>query len=237
MINIVNNILSSCGYEQVDIDIHIDNHEFYLFRPSEENFREEYFVTFQLKNQSDLAARLLLDEEAQELFEAISGSGKVDIHFEKNCTMLICNEEGGIGKQTILALEEDQYNFKKNVITYTPDDLKYLKDFLAQNNIDEITNSVINMIINSGRGQDFLEFKYNTANKTGHYSIMLKIVLKMPFITYSPHEQLLINLNGEIKNALNPYQSSLYSRLMESEIEWTDENLHQQISTIWGDLA
>ncbi|MBN0617384.1 hypothetical protein JTM18_36430, partial [Pseudomonas aeruginosa] len=68
---------------------------------------------------SDAAAQKILEEKAQELFEAISNSGKVDRPFEKNCTMLICHEEEGISRQTILALEEDQYNFKKNVITYT----------------------------------------------------------------------------------------------------------------------
>lgn len=236
MINIINNILSSNGYKQVNIEISLDNQAFYLFCPCEESKREEYFITIQLQIQSDAAAQAMLEETAQELFEAICNSGKVDRPFEKNCTMFICHEEEEITRQTILSLEEDQYNFKKNVITYTQDELATLKAYISENKIEKITNGVINMIITSEDGRNFLAFKEDHANSKGYYSLILKTALKLPFITYSPQEQQLTNLNSEIENALNKYQSSIYSRLLESEIEWTDENIHQQVAMIWGDI-
>ncbi|HGK0851289.1 TPA: hypothetical protein ACKAFX_005277, partial [Pseudomonas aeruginosa] len=61
--------------------------------------------------------------------------------------------------------------------------------------------------------------------------------LKLPFITYSPQEQQLTNLSSEIENSLSPHQSSIYSQLMESEAEWTDDNIHHQVAKIWGGLA
>ncbi|MBN0063296.1 hypothetical protein JTL66_34330, partial [Pseudomonas aeruginosa] len=78
MISIINNILSSNGYKQVDMETSLDNDSIYLFCPSERSKREEYFVTIQLQTQSDAAAQKILEEKAQELFEAISNSGKVD---------------------------------------------------------------------------------------------------------------------------------------------------------------
>lgn len=237
MINIINNILSSNGYNQVKLEPPFNDQVFYLFCLPEESKREEYFVTIQLQTQSDAAAQALLEEKAQELFEAISNSGKVDRPFEKNCTMLICHEEQRISRQTILSLEEDQYNFKKNIITYTPRELANLKAHISESGIEKITNNVINEIINSEGGRNFIDFKGDHANSKGYYSLTLKAALKLPFITYSPQEQQLTNLNDEIKNSLNPYQSSIYSQLIEPGTEWTDDNIHQQIAKIWGNLV
>lgn len=235
MINIINNILSSNGYKQVEIEIPLNNQAFYLFCLPEESKREEYFVTIQLQTQSESEAQALLEEMAQELFEAISNSGKVDRPFEKNCTMLICHEEERISRQTILALEEDQYNFKKNVITFTPHELENLKTHLSESGVEKITNNVINEIINSEHGRKFLAFKDDRANSKNHYSLVLKAALKLPFITYSPQEHQLINLSDEIKNSLAPNLYSIYSQLIESE--WTEENIHQQVARIWGGSA
>lgn len=235
MINIINNILFSNGYKLVNIEFSFNSQAFYLFCPCEESKREEYFLTTQLRMQSDAAAQAVL-ETSQELFEEICNSGKVDRSFEKNCTMFICHEEKEITRQTILSLEEDQYNFKKNVITYTQDELATLKAYISENKIEKITNDVINMIITSEDGRNFLEFKENHANSKGYYALILKTALKLPFITYSPQEQRLTNLNSEIESALNSYQSSIYNRLLESEIEWTDENIHQQVSIFWEGL-
>lgn len=234
MINIINNILSSNGYKQVGIDIPFNNQAFYLFCMPEDSMREEYFVTIQLQTQSEAAAQTLLEEEAQELFEAISNSGKVDRPFEKNCTMLICHEEEKISRQTILALEEDQYNFKKNVITFTARELANLKSHLYESGVEKITNDAVNDIISSENGRKFLAFKGGRANSENHCSLALKIALKLPFITYIPQEQQLTNLNDEIKNSLAPSLYSIYSHLIESE--WTEENIHQQVAIIWGDL-
>lgn len=237
MISIINKILFSNGYKHVEIEIPLSNQIFYLFCLPEENKREEYFVTIQLQTQSDASAQTLLEEKAQELFEAISDSGKVDRPFEKNCTMLICHEEERISRQTILALEEDQYNFKKNVITYTLRELADLKSYLSDSGIEKITNNVINKIINLEGGRGFLSFKDDHANSKGHYSLILKSALKLPFITYSPQEQQLRNLNDEIESSLSPYLSSIYSKLIEPEAEWTDDNTHQQVERIWGGLV
>jgi hypothetical protein len=236
MISIINNILSSNGYKRVAIELPLDMAEIYLFCPSDLNKREEYFVTVQLHSQSDATAQELLEKQALELFEAISCSGKVDRPFEKNCTMLFCHDEAKIRRQTILALEEDQYNFKKNVIAYDQQGIVALKAFLVKEQIEKITNSAINSIINAERGKSFLEFKGNNKQQKDHYSLILKTALKLPFITYSPQEQQLTNLLLDIESSLSPNQSSIYSQLESSDVEWTDDNIHQQVERVWGSL-
>ncbi len=236
MIDIINNIFASHGYKKVNVELSLDNLSVCLFCSAEESNREEYFVTVQLQIESDEAAQTILEEKAQELFEAISNSGKVDRPFEKNCTMILCQDEGKIDTQTILALEEDPYNFKKNVITYSSSELDALRVHLAESKIEGITNRVINEIINAEGGKGFLEFKDNHMTSKGHYSLILKIALKLPFVTYNPQEQQLTNLSLEIEKSLSPAQFSIYSQLVDSEVEWTDENTYQQVERIWGGL-
>lgn len=237
MIEIINNILSSSGYKQVDIEPPYNDYDIYLYCPSEAINREEYFVTLQLHAQSDEAAKTILLEKAQILFEEISNSGQVSRPFEKNCTMFICHEEDKINRQTILALEEDPYNFKKNVITYTQPELEALLAYLAENKIESITNAAINNIINSEEGRGFLEFKDSHKSSKSLYSLVLRTTLKLPFVTYHPQEQKLSNLSLEIRKSLSQDQNSIFSQLLDSELELTDENIHKQIERIWSDLG
>ncbi|MBL4763577.1 MAG: hypothetical protein JKY93_12880 [Gammaproteobacteria bacterium] len=237
MISIINNILSNNGYKRVDIDLQLDIAATYLYCPSDLSTREEYFVTVRLHTQSDAAVKAVLEEQAQELFEAISYSGKIGESFEKNCTMLLCHDEDEIDRQTMLELEEDQYNFKKNVIAYTHQEFVALQAYLAQEKIEKITNNVINSIINAESGKSFLEFKENNKKQNDHYSLILKAALKLPFVTYIPQEQQLTNLLLEIKDSLPPDQSSIYSQLVNLDVEWAEENIHQQVERIWGGLV
>lgn len=236
MINIINNILSNNGYKLVDIDLLLESAEIYLFRPLDLSKREEYFVTARLNIQSDIAAVAVLEEIAQELFDKISCSGKVDISFEKNCTMLLCHEEGKINRNTILALEEDHFNFKKNVIVYSEKELLAIQAYLVAEQIDEITNSVINDIITSDNGKNFLNYKENHKHQCDHYSLILKISLKLPFVTYTPKEQELSNLDNDIESALTPDQLLIYKQLVNSKFELNEDIIHQQVEGIWGGL-
>lgn len=203
MITILSNILLSNGYKLVDLDFQQDVAEIYLFQPLDEVDREEYFVTIKLHIQSDDAAKNFLEVKSEELFEKISNSGRVDSSFEKNCTILLCHEEDNISRQTVLEIEENQYNFKKNVIAYSQKELSAMEYYLASNQVDRITNSVVNRIINSDGGKDFLAFKNNNKQQKDHYSLMLKTVLKLPFITYTPQEKQLINLSLDIENSFS----------------------------------
>lgn len=237
MIHIINNILANNGYKLINIELLFDIAQYFLFCPSDFNEREEYFLTIRLNIQSNEEARLLLEKYTEEIFEEIRCSGKVDSSFEKNCTMLICHEEDKICRETILAIEEDQYDFKKNVIAYTQQEFVALETYLAQEQIEKITNSVINNIITANSGQSFLDFKYNHIQQKNYYSVILKTALKLPFITYIPKKQQLSSLSHEIESSLSSNQTLIYSQLVNSNIDWDEENVYQQVESIWGSLV
>jgi hypothetical protein len=237
MINIINNILSNNGYKQVELLLEQDVADLYLFCPLTDSKREEYFVTVKLRTQSDSNAQRLLENQVQDWFETISHSGKVDQTFEKNCTMLLCQEEDKISRQTILMFEEDQYNFKKNVIASSQEEVQALQNYLVQEQIEKITIKVINNIINVDSGKGFLDFKENNKLQKDHYSLILKIALKLPFITYIPQEQQLSNLLSDIDNSLSPELASIYNQLTNLDVEWTESNCVQNVEMIWGRLV
>jgi hypothetical protein len=234
MINIINNILLSNGYNKIESEFILDDSLIYIFCPKIENKREEYFVTIQLYNQSEDAALNLLENKVDELFTAISYSGLVNQTFQKNSTLLLCYEENKISRNMILSIEEDQYNFKKNVVTYSNEELVSLDSYLKKKQVSNITNDVINKIINAEGGSEFLNFKINNQHQKDHYSLILKTTLKLPFITYSQEIQELSSLLDDIDSSLSSEQSLLFNKLISSGVEWTEANATENVLSIWS---
>ncbi|GGC89481.1 ABC-three component system middle component 1 [Vreelandella lutescens] len=233
MIEVVKNILDSNGYRLVDLELHHDEAEIYIYQPLEEIMREEYFVAVRLRNQTDAEARNWLEIKAEPLFEQVFSSGKVNNEFLKNCTMLLCFEEDKINRDTVLLIEEDQYNFKKNVISYYHEELADLKKYMKELKIESLNGFVINRMINSDEGRSFLSFKDNHKQQRNYYSLILKVVLKLPFFSYAPKEQSLVNLDKEIESSLTSDQFSIYNQLLSEDVEWSEENILECVERIW----
>lgn len=236
MNKIINNILTSNGYREIDLTIKQNLAELNLFYPQEGILREEYFITAKFYNQTNECARILLETYAQEWFDLIRESGKVDQTFEKNCTLLLCHEEDNITRQSILMLEEDEYNFKKNVIAFTLKELDSLNDYLKLKNIKFITSEFINEVINENGGAVFLKFKDNNKEQKNYYSLILKSVLKLPFINYQPKEKQLSNLIGDIEASFSQDQLYIYKKLIDENEIWEDGEIEQKVESIWRKL-
>lgn len=236
MINIINKVLISNNYESIEIENSLSNYVIKLFQSQSHAYKDEFFIVLQSNIQSNSDALDILKEKSEILYEEILNSGKVPPTFKKNSTLIICQDQTKIERGTIYSLEEDPFNFKKNVITYTEEELNSLEKYLSEKNINELTNENISKIINSKNGIEFLEFKENKENKLNYYSLTLKIILKLPFITYIPKEKLLNDLELDIKNSLNSSQNEIYNKLLNLSLEWNDENIFQNINQIWGEI-
>lgn len=234
MITILNNIMASNRFTLVDVDLSTQYLGFSLYQ-AESARREEYFLTVHLENNSDQALQNLLDNTAQEIFEDIQSSGKVDLYFEKNCTMLICLDSFGLNHDLVLALEEDPYNFKKNVIKYSPLEVAALDDYLTSKAIDALTNEIINNILNGNNGKDFLAFKYQNGNGHRLYDLIVRVVLKLSFLSYNPQEQKLENLTVQIDSALPSELTQTFEKIL--AVNWADEKVVGNVESIWGNKA
>lgn len=230
MITILNDIMASNALSAVDVGLNYDMFNIYLFK-AKNSHREEYFLTLELTDTSDKALRDFLDEKAQEIFEDIQKSGKVEVFFEKNCTMLICLKSEKLKPELILAFEEDPYNFKKNVITYSDDELAELNNYLKKKSITKFGGAIVNEILNANEGRDFLDFKYQK-KRSAIYDLTIRIALKLPFLIYTPREQKLENLSKQIDDAIPIDKHEIFNQMLTAE--WTDENVLDRVESIWG---
>lgn len=231
MIKILKNIMVSNGLVVVDVDVDSEISDFYLYRGSSSQ-REEYFLVLELTDTSNETLRKFLDEKAQEIFEDIQKSGKVEIFFEKNCTMLICINSERLDPELVLALEEDPYNFKKNVIIYSNSELDELDNYLVSRPMKAFTGDMINDVLNANDGRDFLAFKYQRGRNV-LYDLVVRVVLKLPFLVYKPREQKLENLSEKIDEAISDDNYEIFNHMLKAE--WTDENVLDHVESIWGD--
>jgi hypothetical protein len=234
MIKIINNILNSNGYQEANIPLHQEQAEIHIFKPSVDNHRQEYFLVVKLFEQSDESAKQFLEHHSQDWFDQIIISGFVGQEFEKNCTLILCHKEDRVNRTTILMIEEDQYNFKKNVITYTDNELIDLHKYISNNKLRLLNEEIINRIINEDGGINFLQFKNKNKEQNNYYSLVLKTILKLPFISYLPQEQQLDNLTNDIEISLSSSQLSTYKKLTENSDLWEDDNIEEKVKGIWG---
>ncbi|SBW83256.1 hypothetical protein PVE_R1G5376 [Pseudomonas veronii 1YdBTEX2] len=230
LIEIINNILSSNGYIHVQAPISLEGFQTFLYAPYESD-KEEYFVTIEALDQSMDAHLFLLQEGAELIFEKIRNTEKVGRTFEKNSTLIICCENNSIERELTLKIEEDNYNFKKNIITYTKGEITAFTPIVIES--INITNKLISDIINSEEGNNFRAFKEQTKNRNNHYSLALKIMMKLPFITYIPKKKDLRDLESDIEKGLSTYQLPIYHTLLKISPELNDSELENFITNNW----
>ncbi len=233
LIEIINNILSCNGYDQVEIPILLEGYQVFLYMPRDPG-KEEYFVTIEASVQEEAAHFFVFNEGAEVIFEKIRNIEEVGRSFEKNSTLIICCENNTIDRDLTLKIEEDHYNFKKNIVTYTKGEITAFSEIVSQ--VSQITNDVISDIINSDSGNDFSAFKEQVKNRNNHFSLALKIMMKLPFITYVPKQKNLIDLESDIESHLSEFQRPIYFNLLAIPPELGDDEFEAVVMHSWGDL-
>jgi hypothetical protein len=125
-----------------------------------------------------------LEEVNEDLINSISSTLKSEplwkIERLKNTTLLILFKKLEIerGYQELCQkVEEDKYGFKKVVLDYNGPQSEELIDVLKKR---KITNELLNDLVNdSKRFKDFS----SENNLTSYYELLLKVFVKLPFLT------------------------------------------------------
>jgi len=234
IIDIIENIFNCNDYNLKEMSVQLENMTLYLFEPQEHLNKQEYFLLLEFIDTSNEEVNKLIEEYAQVLFENIISSGKVKQYFEKNCTLIFCVNEKFIDRTTILSIEENLYNFKKNVIVYNDAELNDLRGYLSAHEVSCLNNREIKSIINERGGESFINFKNLSASISNYYSLTLKLFLKIPFLVYTTEEKELINLDSQISMQLSRHQNIILQNILDSDIEWSGDDVHEKISNIWN---
>ncbi|RON85431.1 ABC-three component system middle component 1 [Pseudomonas fluorescens] len=220
LISLIDKVFLSNGYEAVNFEHSYDELITRLFKPKIAENKAEYYLVVECKKATSQHAEMLLSEWADGLHLKVRESPKVDRVFSKNCTMIICWPEFSITSKQVFQLEEDRYNFKKNVITYSSEELADLKDKNS-----DFTLLKLNELVGQGDGTYFQRFKEKSAELENYYSLLLKIFIKIPFVTYLHDPKRLFDLDSSLVSNLSKSELDLYEFSLEIDEGLDDEEL------------
>lgn len=99
-----------------------------------------------------------------------------DKDFDKNTSLLIINNTTAtdIVKQNIFKIEEDPFQFKKYVLTYTDDSFVNLKSKIEEDNSEKLLNLLVDESV-------FNEYKESHQSYSWH-NLLYNIAHKLPFL-------------------------------------------------------
>ncbi|MGF6130984.1 hypothetical protein QF019_006233 [Pseudomonas frederiksbergensis] len=227
---ILRNIFLNHDLSEIPMKLNIENYMIFVFEPLPELKKQEYYVIIESMEQSEEATNFIFDELSDLLFEKIRISDNIESYFVKNCTLIICCEKSKTSNKLILSIEEDPYNFKKNIITYTKGEITSLNETINKTDSTlKLTNEQINNILNGESGNLFRSFKEKSSNINSYYSLLLKIVSKVPFATYQPAKKSLHDLDGDIEKELTKEQQILYLKALDIDLNASDKEIEDLI--------
>ncbi len=205
LINLIDKVFLNNGYEAVHFEHSYDDLITRLFKPQTAKNKAEYYLVVEFQNSTNQHADDLLSEWSDILHLKVRENPLVDRVFSKNCTMIICWPSNAITNKQVFKLEEDRYNFKKNVISYSSAELTDL-----QGKNSDLTVVQLNELIGEGNGRFFQSFKDKSDELNNYYSLLLKIFIKVPFVTYLHDPKRLSNLDSSLVEDLSQSELELY---------------------------
>lgn len=223
MINILENILIANQYLKLELPDEKYNSIFRVFAASVESNREEYFCIIEWKKIDNFSVKFFLEEIADEIFEYIRIQNNISQSFAKNSTLLVFFEKDEIKNEDIYIIEEDEYNFKKNVIIYKNEELNSLKSLLEIEK--KLSIDLLNTIVNGGEGEEFRRFKEKNEMTLSYYPLVIQMMLKLPFLKYKPKGEMLINLEHQIFEELEIHEQKIYEKLDSLDLNFETNDL------------
>lgn len=220
LINLIDKIFLNNGFEAVNFEHSYSQLITRLFKPKVTENKAEYYLIVEHPNATNSQADELLSEWADGLHLKVRENPMIDRVFSKNCTMIICWPEPAITSKQIFQLEEDRYNFKKNVISYSSKELAELE---TKNS--DFTLTQLNELVSQGDGAYFQKFKQKSAELENYYSLLLKIFIKIPFVTYLHDPKRLFDLDSSLTTNLSASELDLYEFSLRINEDLDDEQL------------
>ena len=207
-------IMSSNGYNRINntpLELFGNKHEFFLIQCFEMEEIQDFFKTVKLD---------YLISEFQKLD---------DEKIKKNTSLFILIKVYDIHQfynnylNTIVAIEEDEYYFRKYIIFYTDEglndlnpDVQYLLH-IVQNNIDDLEESL------------FDKFEKNMFFDDSYF-IAMQLIIKLPFISLPHSDKPFATIEDKIKLRIESEQQVKKEQQVNQILEWFDsDNIREQL--------
>lgn len=228
LIDILEKVFTDNDYALNQVLKEMDEYKAFLASTKEEKERSEFFLLIEPYDPTDALLKKVVETEAEDFHIKLNASDLTDETFKKNCTMIICCKDL-VSQSSILSLEEDPYNFKKNVIVYSQEEL----DDLIQKGITNFSSDKLNELVNEENGNHFREFK--SEPESNYYEILLKMVIKLPFIKYTIPQKQLYNLEEDIVDKLTePQRLTLQTALNIDLSTSEDDEIYKKLFSDGG---
>ena len=207
-------IMSSNGYNRINntpLELFGNKHEFFLIQCFEMEEIQDFFKTVKLD---------YLISEFQKLD---------DEKIKKNTSLFILIKVYDIHQfynnylNTIVAIEEDEYYFRKYIIFYTDEglndlnpDVQYLLH-IVQNNIDDLEESLFDKFEKDMFFDD-------------SYFIAMQLIIKLPFISLPHSDKPFATIEDKIKLRMESEQQVKKEQQVNQILEWFDsDNIREQL--------
>lgn len=173
----------------------------------------------------DEIRKKIITEKIEEYLIKIIETQQTFFGIEKNLSLLLLIELDSLSYSKEIAtliydLEEDPYDFKKYVLTYTKQQVALLESYndSTEGNILLSLNNILNDI------SMFSKFKNNEdSDEVLIYDLVSKLFIKIPFLNIENNQQSISNLNEEIVKGIEERDIPLWESLMKLN-ETTDGN-------------
>jgi hypothetical protein len=140
-----------------------------------------------------------------------------DKDFDKNTSLLIISkrENSEIERQNIFKIEEDPFQFKKYVLTYTDDSLVSLKSKIEEDNSESLLNLLVDESI-------FNEYKESHQDYSWH-NLLYNIAHKLPFLKIN------VAINQNLENLFAKSKDELVKRNLTDFFDSFNEVFSEEI--------
>lgn len=232
MLNVLHNICESNDLNVYNFEINIEGVDAKIAVPNEKNTNQEFYLLLECNVLSDDFIGILLNEYIEVLMDKMETLEYTDESTRKNSTLILCCTANSISDKSLIKLEENPYFFKKNIITYCPNELEQLKLKLNK----QFSNEMLNNLLMSDGGDKFEEFKTLSLESNSYYPLLIRIMTKLPFVHYIPQDNQLDNLESFIKNSLNSFDNKLLDYICDKDGPLTDNTIKEKILSNWDEL-
>jgi len=209
LIDILKNIFINNEFNETTID-YLD-YKCSLYRKNNE---DNFFIVLDKESISDSELNYLKSRGFLELYNKLEKLEVTDKTFEKNTTLVLCLKSDN---DLINQIEEDSYLFKKNIIVYS----EKMKTALVELLRNDYSSCNMNNLLNNGS-----MFEKSKKNQNNGYTLLSRLFIKLPFLTYERGVRELDNLSEIIqKKSKDKGIEKLYEQLVELDI---NENITYQ---------
>ncbi len=227
MLNLIKDICNANNFSVIEFECGLEIYTSFVAIPKESNKNQEYFLLVTSDQLNDELVERLLVCDAETMLENLEKSSFADESLTKNCTMILCSLVGSVSDHSLLKFEENPYHFKKNVISYSSDELISLNEVLS----GDFCNEHLNLLMSADLGQTFEKFKSGTIEEGSYFPLLIRIITKLPFVHYIPQSNQLDNIESFVIEALDGQDIHLLDLICSREL--TQESMNTLILGEW----